>query len=310
MFAGPMLRGPTFPAGPSRMTTPGPSFRRHLEGWPVASWIVFVCALSAALVVPRKVEPELIPPPVIDRPEQRRELESEVRRAERARAGLPVEVRSVGEAFRRLGRAVWERRDSTPQLEAQLQRLAGVALERHGSEKLLELRALQSELFARAVRAHSGGEPALDLQELGGTLLQIGLPRGWLGDGPTSADDPELGTLFRSYWTEALGFGERHPYAPTLNEWRVYYRFLLSQPMPDVATREQDVARKLGYVAALAKHDQDYPARLARGILLYQRGAYAESAGQLRAHLDQHADGPWTLRARNYLAACGAALSE
>lgn len=273
-------------------------------------WIVFVCALSAALIVPRKVEPELIPPPAIDRPEQRRELEAEARRAERARAGLPVEVRSVGEAFRRLGRAVWERPDSAPQLRKQLRRLAGVAAERHGSEKLLELRALQAELFSRVARAHSGGEPALELRELGGTLLEIGLPRGWLGSGPSSADDLELGTLFRWYWTEALGFGDRHPYGPTLNEWRAYYRFLLSQPLAEAGAREEDVARKLGYVAALVRHDQDYPARLARGILLYQRGAYAEAAGQLRAHLDQHADGPWVLRARNYLAACGAALSE
>lgn len=292
------------------MTTPTSSFRRHLEGWPVALWIVFVCALSAVLVVPRKVEPELIPPPVIDRPEQRRELEAEARRAERARAGLPVEVRSVGEALRRLGRATWERADAAPQLKAQLRRLAEVAVTRHGSEKLLELRALQSELFARAVRTHSGGEPALELRELGGTLLEIGLPRGWFGTGPTSAEDPELGTLFRWYWTEAVGFGQRHPYAPTLNEWRVYYRFLLSQPVGEGDVVEQDVARKLGYVAALAKHDQEYPVRLAHGILLYQRGAFAESAGQLHAHLQQHADGPWALRARNYLAACGAALSE
>src|SRR5688572_27556477 len=133
------------------MIRPTPSFRRHLEGWPVALWIVFVCALTAVLVVPRKVEPELIPPPVIDRPEQRRELESELRRAERARAGLPVEVRSAGEAFRRLGRAMWERADTVAQLRTQLRRLARVAVERHGNEKLLELRALQSELFSAAV---------------------------------------------------------------------------------------------------------------------------------------------------------------
>lgn len=292
------------------MTRPTPSFRRHVEGWPVALWIVFVCALTAALVVPRKVEPELIPPPVIDRPEQRRQLESERRRAERARAGLPVEVRSVGESFRRLGRAIWERTGTVAQLRTQLRRLAQVAVERHGSEKLLELRALQSELFSAAVRAHSVGEPALELQELGGTLLEIGWPRGWLDGSPSSADELELGTLFRSYWTEALGLGQRHPYAPSLNEWRVYYRFLLSQPIAEDATREGDLARKLGYVAALANHDQEYPARLARGILLYQRGAYAESAGQLHAYLEQHADGRWVLRARNYLAACGAALSE
>lgn len=285
-------------------------FRRHFEGWPGALWIVCVAALSAALVVPRKVEPDLIPPPVIDRAEQRREWDTQARRAERARAGLPLEVRAVGEAFRRLGRAVWEGSATAPQLESQLQRLAEVAVERHGSERLLELRALQSELFTRAVRAHSGDEPAVELGELGGGLLVIGLPRGWFGSAPTAGDDAELGTLFRWHWADTLGFGQRHPYAPTLNEWRVYYRFLLSQPMLDSGTRDSDVQRKLGYVAALARHDRDYPALLARGILFYQGGAYAEAAAQLRGHLDQHADGRWALRARNYLAACGAALSE
>ena len=42
-------------------------FRRHLEGWPLGVWVIFVCGLSALLVVPRDVPPELVPPPRIDR---------------------------------------------------------------------------------------------------------------------------------------------------------------------------------------------------------------------------------------------------
>lgn len=289
---------------------PAPGLRRHLEGWPVALWIVGIGVLSAALVVPRKVEPEQVPPPVIDRVEQRQNVELEAARAARGRAGLPLEARAVGEAFRRYGHAAGQQAAVAPQLQAQLRRLVEVAIERLGSEELLQLRALQAELFVAALRAAPGGEPARELRELGGGLLSVGLPRGWFGDTPQAASEAELGTLFRLYWSEALGLGQRHPYAPTLNEWRVYYRFLLSQPTSDGALHEQDVERKLGYVADLARHDRDYPARLARGILLYQRGAAAESARELRAHLDQQPDGRWSLRARNYLAACGAALSE
>jgi hypothetical protein len=132
---------------------------------------------------------------------------------------------------------------------------------------------------------------------------------GWFAPNPAAANRQELETLFRVYWADALEL-RRHPFAPTLNEWRVYYRFLLSRPLRAGAERDQDLQLELGYVAALARHDLDYPAHLARGVLLYQRGAVADAAAELQAHLEQHPDGPWTLRAKNYLAACGAALSE
>ncbi len=282
----------------------------QLEGWPVGLWIVFLCALSAALVVPRKVEPDSVPPPVIDRPEQRRTFEAERQRFELGRAGLPIEVRAVGEALRRVGRAAFEGSETTSQNRKQLHRLLDVALERHGPERLLELRALQAELFAQAISQRSGDEPTSEQRELGGSLLAIGVGRGWFEPAPLGADDKELRTLFRIYWTDTLGLTQGQPFAPTLNEWRAYYRFLLGRPIGEAPDADGDLQRKLGYVAALAKHDQDYPRHLARGILLYQRGAPAESAGELRMHLEISPDGPWTLRAQNYLAACGAQLVE
>ena len=294
-------------------TDSGRGLRRHLEGWPLGLGVVLTTALTAALTVPRKVEPDFVPAPVIDRTEQRRELDVERERAERAKAGLPLEVRSVGEAFRRFGAAAL-REDAPailPQLSAQLRRLTDVAIERRGNEKLLELRAVQAELFIAAmVRRRSDGAPDAELRELGGKLLASGLERAWFEPHPGAADELELGGLFRIYWAETLGLARRHPFAPTLNEWRAHYRFLLARPLAAGEQRAGDVQRRLGYVAALAQHDQDYPARLARGGLFYQRGAYAESAGELQAHLARFPDGPWTLRARNYLAACGATLTE
>jgi hypothetical protein len=112
------------------------------------------------------------------------------------------------------------------------------------------------------------------------------------------------------YWADALGLGARHPFSPSLNEWRAYYRFMLGRPVPEPPEREGDLRRRLEYVAALAQHDQDYPALLARGILLYQQGAPAAAAAELQAYLEQHPEGPWTLRARNHLAACGALLLD
>jgi hypothetical protein len=290
----------TTPAGKQRGWQP------YTEGWQVGLGVVFVCALGAWLVVPRKVEPDQPPPAVIDRAEQRQQLEIERQRADRARAGLPLDVRSVGEAFRRFGHLSADG-GSTGPIRSQLRRLTQVAIERQGSERLLELRALQTTLFIAAV-AGSGDQPAAELRELGGSFYALGHARGWFAR-EAATDARELGTAFHVYWGEALGLG-RFPYAPTLNEWRVYYRFLLSRPLATGDDRRGDVERKLGYVAALARQDGEYPAHLARGVLLYQGGAFADSAAELTAHLRQHPDGPWALRAQNYLAACGAALSE
>ncbi|HEU4578313.1 MAG TPA: hypothetical protein VFS67_08665 [Polyangiaceae bacterium] len=282
---------------------------RHLEGWPVGLAIVSAALLSALLVVPRRVEPVWVPPPVIDRIEQRQNAQLEEERRARARSGLPLAVRSVGEAFRRFAAASFASTAEPALQRDQLRRLARAALEQSGAEGLLQLRALQTELFVQAMQARSDSEPTPDRTSLGGSMFNLGRNRGWFAPSPTAAHRDELETLFRIYWADALDL-HAAPFAPTLNEWRVYYRFLLAQPIRPGPDREQDLSLQLGYVAALARHDLDYPAHLARGVLLFQRGAVAEAASEFLAHLEQHPDGPWALRAKNYLAACGAALSD
>ncbi|HVZ36223.1 MAG TPA: hypothetical protein VG963_27535 [Polyangiaceae bacterium] len=285
-------------------------WRRHFEGWPVGLSIVLSAAASALLVVPRAVEPDAVPPPVIDRSEQARLVEQETVRAERAARGLSFDVRQVGEAYRRWGASSFAGDGRAELLQSQLQRLARELLDRHLAEQLLDLRALQAQLFVRSLNERADLEPTLERRELGADLFALGRTRGWFGAARSAADPREIGTLFRVHWAEVLGLTGQQPFAPTLNEWRVYYRFLLAQPTAQGSEREGDVRRKLSYVAALARYDQNYPAHLARGILLYQGGSPPEAAQELGAHLRQHPDGPWTLRAKNYLAACGAALAE
>lgn len=282
---------------------------RHLEGWPAALAVVAMALLSALLVVPRQVEPDWVPPPRLDRLEQRLLQQREAERSARARAGLPHELRAVGEAFRQFGRSS-SARDASPELarSALLTQLA-MARQLHGDERLLELRALQTELFVAALLERSDSEPTAERSELGGSLFSLGQKRGWFEPGPSRARPDELRTLFRVYWADVLQL-RRHPFAPTLNEWRAYYRFLLSQPNRNSATRAHDLQLQLGYVAALAREDLEYPSHLARGVLLYQLGSIPEASEQFVSHLQQQPDGPWTLRAKNYLAACGAALSE
>jgi TolA-binding protein len=53
----------------------------------------------------------------------------------------------------------------------------------------------------------------------------------------------------------------------------------------------------------LGKIDPTYPLDYARGIALFHSHDYAAAAIAFRGWLEQHPNGPWTLRARNYLLA-------
>jgi hypothetical protein len=63
-------------------------------------------------------------------------------------------------------------------------------------------------------------------------------------------------------------------------------------------------------VTAIEKLDHDYPAAMARGVLLYRAGAYEAAAAAFRAQLAARPDGPWTLRAKNHLLAALARAPE
>jgi hypothetical protein len=55
-----------------------------------------------------------------------------------------------------------------------------------------------------------------------------------------------------------------------------------------------------GYVAALHKHDPDYPAALAGGVVAFRKGEFDMAAELFAVHLKDHPGGPWRLRAQNY----------
>jgi hypothetical protein len=63
-------------------------------------------------------------------------------------------------------------------------------------------------------------------------------------------------------------------------------------------------------IEELAAVDPSYPADLARGVVLYGLHRYAASTELFRRHLDVHPDGPFTLRAQNYLKASLARAAE
>jgi hypothetical protein len=125
--------------------------------------------------------------------------------------------------------------------------------------------------------------------------------------------------MFRIRWADLTGLRAAAPLSASLNDWRTYYRFLLEHPssgslaaagdMPSAAGHPQAL-RQLGVVQALQRLDPSYPASLAKGVLQYRMGAYLGAAESIRLHLSRHPEGPWKLRAQNYLAASLARVRE
>jgi hypothetical protein len=271
--------------------------------------LVLSAILMAALVVPRAVPPRELPLPRVDRSEQRELLAHERARSSRARATtLPYEVRAVGELVRRFGALPRNQPQHLSTLAGQLREQIAEARALHGSEPLLALRALQTELFIEAVRAQAPRTDAGAARELGGELASRDAHPTWYDERGFRGSDAELATLFRMRWNELIGVAREQPFLVTLNEWRVYYRFKLARSERGPRA-DGDGSSLLRDLNALGSLDPDYPLELARGVALYWHGAFDEAAAAFAAHLRLHPDGPWTLRARNHLAACGAALS-
>lgn len=290
---------------------------RIFEGWQLGAMASGLVLAAALLAVPRAVRPELLPVPLIDVTEDCTARARDRELAERARARrLPFETRAVGDAVRRFGRARATGGNGEHELGVLSERVAA-ALAAGQTQSLLELRALQAELFVAAVRAQDFAKaPSAELAALGGDFTRRAQLSGWVQGGACVASDDELRTLFALRFVELTGLRDVPGFRPTLPELRRYYRFLLLYPEAGAASADgasaqrQRALARLRYVAALSRRDPDYPAQLARGVLLAELGAAAESAEAFTAHLSRSTGALWMLRARNYLLGVSGELGE
>jgi hypothetical protein len=316
------------PAGPRRRAGSGGAagWARHFEGWQPAVVALFIAGSTAALAVPRPVDPAEVPLPLADPRALARALEADEALAAALDPGagrpareLDLDVRELGAAVREFGLADAgpDRKDDA--LVAARRRLStalGPALAR-GAEDVLALRAWQQRAFIRAVRRWEvSGEESEDLRALGGDFLGLLRKSRWVEAGAADAgvrrvalDGAALAVLFKKRWNKVVGV-QGPPFDPTLDEERALVRFLLASPPHEAAGRRADDYRlkKIGEIAAL---DPSYPRHLARGVVLYRLGKYADAADAFRLHLDTSPEGAYTLRAQNYLrAALGRARGE
>jgi hypothetical protein len=273
---------------------------RHLEGWELAVVALGIATLAAALVVPRGVDSELLPVPHVDRRELERVVSSERARAHEAEShGLPFEVRAVGESMRQYGRAESSRDPRQAELhQRELARRVVMARVVGGDPPLLRLRAAQTLMFVAALDDWELGHAVeSELAELGGGFIEKARSSGWFSaSGRLDLNLAERMTLFRVRWSELTGLRDGI-FAPSANEWRLYYRFLLEHPEPGA-----DSAAALRYVRAVQKYDPDYPVLLATGMLELRSGRPARAIEPLTAHLAEKPSGRWRLRAQNQLA--------
>jgi hypothetical protein len=293
------------------LTPPPRGWHHHLEGWQLAVVAVGMALGAAILAVPRAVPPDAIPLPRVDRVGEARAEARERALARRAAATpLPFLVRAAGEAFRRFG--VAEAKEDASEARALSEALVARVAEarrRHGDEALLSLRAVQSELFVRAVTRWAASRgPDAELDELGGSFVRRAEESGFIAAHRQIAIDADaLATIFTIRWTKLAGLIDVFPFAPSLNEWRLYYRTLLTHPALRPEGRRAGPSGETEILAAvvdaLSRRDPDYPALLARGILEHWAGHYSNAAALFSAHLASNPSGPWRLRAQNYLLA-------
>jgi hypothetical protein len=294
------------PEAPLKSGPPQRAFVRHFEGWELGTMAVGLVLAAALLAVPRAAEPGVFPVPLVDAKELEATRLHQLELADRAeRDGLPFETRAVGDALRRLGLVLSGEPGDAEHLGRVLGERVSLALAAKQGQPLARLRAVQTRLFVRAVQQYRYGEKLdKELAALGGDFVKRATHHGWLTTGGWCGSEDELRTMFTMRWLELTRLRNQPELRPTLAEWRRYYRFVLLYPErgpgKDPPQRERALMR-LRYVDALARHDRDYPAGLARGSLLGELGDRPQSADALTRYLARSTGSEWALRARNYL---------
>jgi hypothetical protein len=282
-------------------------------------------------MLPRGAVPDQIPLPELDGRVIEREIRADAERAAKARrTPLPPDIRALGSTIRTFNsREAQDAKDiDMTDARADIERTRRRVVDQGLDEELRALRAVQMEGFlAEVSRFEHTGEVSAELDALGGTFIRRMRKVGWCQGHELVLSDIERRAAFKATWNTLIEVDKKPAFELSNMETRALYTLYLSHPhAPEAQRAALSVARasakdratceriedgeqagaqawlmtKLTEYAAI---DPSYPLAVARGIALYKRHQYADAAHSFGRWLEAHPDGPWTLRARNFLRA-------
>jgi hypothetical protein len=295
---------------------------------PVGVGLVF-----GVLCLPRAVPPEDVPLPV---PVGRvlAKIEAHDHALGTVPAPLPDDIRRLGTAIRAY-HAAEAKQEIDPYVTAATMNDQRVALDDAAApllrgandDDVLALRATQLEVFVAQVHEFlRTGKESDELQAVGGPFVRKMREAGWCQGHVCSFDEHALRVMYKLTWNGLLRL-ERPPFALALDEQRALYAFYLAHPHAGEAARDRidhergsartpqacvglAEAEALGAEAwrierakRIAELDPEYPRDYALAVMHFRHRDFSLAASELRDWLSAHPDGPWTLRARNYLRA-------
>ncbi len=279
---------------------------RHLEGWQLGVVIVVMAWVAVLLMVPRTEVPEDVPLP---------QLAPREVRASRARAAaesrrlatheMSANLRLLAARLKAYGLA--EHGDDKRRMVelGQLTQEVGAPLAVLEREHVLDLRAHLAERFVESFSEFvRTGVETEELAWLGGNVVPMFRKNGWLDDTAEPEFDLVLRALHKRRFNKLLGPDVDLPLDSA--EERAKVRFLMQHPpLPPVADPHGLFAGQflLGQIEDAVALDPSYPRHYARGIALFRIGRYEASAVAFDSFLAEREDGPYRIRAANYLKA-------
>ncbi len=290
---------------------------------------MLVALVMGALMLPRGVRPVELPLPRVDaRVLTQVESADDARAARAHRVPLSPQVRELGSAVRdfNVHQARGVEAFEAGKVRTAIETLVPPLLA--DPEALLSLRAVQMDEFLSEVhRFEATGTPSPELDALGGSFLRSMEQVGWVSEHRVLLDDSSLRVAFKLSWNGVVGVTARPEFAPSLDETRALYTFYLQNPHPSeqasalfesalrgahdrkacdalLAGRALAAERwRLEKIERLGAVDATYPLAYARGIAQFHLERYGDAARSFEAYLAANPEGPYALRAKNYLKA-------
>ena len=312
----------------TKAAVPGTKRARWLALIPVT-----IAALTMLLMMPRTVPPEELPLPQIDAAALEAQHRDDVSRAASARATrLSGDLLLVGTTLRALNVAQLTGASSedvgVARTAVESAFMAVAAEGDRGADGLRTLRALQLESFLAEVDRFEGtGKSSEELEALAGPFLDHMIAAGWVQGGKVVLGDAARRAAYKLVWNAQMGAERLAGMAVSLDEQRALYTFYLTHPhaseaqrlayeaMRRRATTHEECVKanaeerfdmeqwRIDKIRRLGELDPTYPTAYALGVAFYRAGRLEQSIESFRGWVNNHPDGPYSLRARNHLKA-------